>query len=82
MKESWKQKRLDYLKKYYGPLANKWQGITGDDRAIFCNIYRMMIEALESLPEEPLNYIKVAMAHHMQQDRKTLRDIEEAFKGR
>lgn len=82
MKESWKQRHLHHLKFFYGKLAEKWKDITTDDRLVFVNTYRMMIDALESLPEEPVNYVCVAMNKKLRQDRKTLDSIAAVFQGR
>ena len=82
MNQSWKQRHIHHLKMLYGPLAEAWRGITSDDRLVFCNIYRRMLEALNSLPDEPLNYVCVAMNHALQDDRKILDRIAAAFQGR
>ena len=79
---TWKKLHADHLRRLYGSRAEAWKDITTDDRAIYCNIYRRMLEALESLPDEPHNYICVAMNHKMKEDRETLDSIKATFAGR
>lgn len=79
---SYKALHIGYLKNRYGKLAEKWQDITTDDRLVFCNIYRLMIEALESLPDDPNNYVCVALNKKMEKDCSTLTSIARLFEGR
>ena len=81
-KLSWKQRHLYHLRTMYGKRAEEWKDVTTDDRLVYCNIYRRMIEALNELPDEPHNYICVAMNHHMSEDRATLDSIKAVFEGR
>ena len=82
-KQNWRDSRIFYLKFKYGKKYEEWKDQDlHDDRIVYCNIYRLQLEALESLPAEPLNYICVAMNHHMKEDRETLDSILENFKGR
>ena len=81
--KTWKQIHAEHLRMWYGSRAEAWKDITTtDDRLIYCNIYRRMLEALESLPDEPHNYICVAMNHKMKEDRATLDSIKATFEGR
>ena len=43
------------------------------------NIYDRLIEAIESLPEEPNLYVKVAMNHEMNKDIDTMEEIIKRF---
>ena len=82
MKETYKALHLKYLKMRYGEKAEQWKDITTDDRLIYCNIYHMMIEALESLPDEPNNYVCVALNKKMERDCSTLESIKTVFGDR
>ena len=82
-KSNWRDSRIYYLERRYGDKYNEWKDKDyTDDRIIYCNIYRLQLEALQSLPADPLNYICVAMNHHMQEDRETMNAIREVFKDR
>ena len=71
----------NFIKKYYGELAEKWKNET-DDRRLFSIIYNDIIEALEQLKE--LNecsvylYFLVIMPK-INEDQKALREIREDF---
>lgn len=82
-KDNWRDRRIFYLKRKYGKRFEEWKDAGHrDDRIVYCNIYRLQLEALESLPADPLNYICVAMNDHMKRDRATMDSILETFKGR
>ncbi len=78
---SWKQRELDYMEFMYGEEIKKYEGHK-DDRQIYINIYNIIIEALNTLPEEPVTFIKVAMNHHIDEDKKVLDSIKEEFKNK
>ena len=82
MNTTWKQRHLDYLRRWFGKDADRWQDITTDDRLVYCNMYRMMIAAIESLPEDPNNYVCVAMNKELERDASTLTSIQHIFAGR
>lgn len=83
-KESWKQRHIAHLKFVYGPKAEKWikESFINDDRIVYVNVYRMMIEALEALPDEPNNYVCVAMNRKMKEDKQMLDEILDVFRDR
>ena len=64
---SWKQSRIRFLKMHYEKYLEEFDGHT-DDRLIYCNTYRMIMRAVESLPEDPDNYIRVAVNHQIHKD--------------
>lgn len=82
--KSWKTLHLDHLKFKYAAKAAEWTAAEylHDDRLVFVNVYRLMIEALESLPDEPNNYICVAMNAKMEKDRQMLDEILDVFRDR
>lgn len=82
-RNNWRDSRLYHLRFKYEKYAKKWiEEQRKDDRGLFCSIYEYMIEALESLPENPHNFVCVAMNHHMKEERATLDNIIERFKDR
>ena len=80
-KGSWKEMKLDNLRFFYGKLAAAWEG-EDDDRGLFSNTYKMIIAAIESLPENPDNYVRCAMNHAISADTKTMNSIAARFTGR
>ena len=84
VEKSWKQIHLDYIHFKYRAKAEEWLKLeyVHDDRLVFCNVYRLMEEALNSLPEEPNNYVCVAMNRKMESDRQMLEEILDVFEGR
>ena len=82
-KQNWRDSRIYYLKMRYGKKFDEWKDKDyRDDRIIYCNIYRLQLEALQSLPADPINYVCVAMNDHMKRDRETMNQIIEVFKDR
>lgn len=62
----------------YGGIKKDFEGYK-DDRLVFVNTYNQILEAIESLPEEPLPYIKVAMRRQINIDKETLNEIYNRF---
>lgn len=82
-KSTWRESRIYYLERKYGEKYNAWKDKGHqDDRQVYCNIYRLQLEALQSLPADPLNYICVAMNDHIKRDREVMDRIQEVFKDR
>jgi len=82
--KSWRQIHLDHIRFKYAKKAAEWGKLERlyDDRLVFCNVYRLMEEALNSLPENPINYVCVAMNKKMEADRRMLDEILDVFEGR
>ena len=57
---TWKQMRMRMVKDFYGKYVPEFEGHE-DDRKIFCNTYRMILDALEELPDEPAIFTKCAI---------------------
>lgn len=66
-KLSWRQSKIKFLKTHYEKYLEEFAGPT-DDRIIYCNTYRQIMSAVESLPEDPEIYIKCAMNHSINKD--------------
>ena len=79
-KISWKEHKLSNLRFFYGKLAAAWEH-EEDDRVLFSNTYKMIVAAVESLPENPDNYVRCAMNHAISADMKTMDDIAARFAG-
>ena len=82
--KSWKALHIAFLKFRYEAKAAEWTKaeFLHDDRLVFVNVYRLMIEALSSLPENPNNYVCVAMNAKMEKDRQMLDKILDVFRDR
>ena len=78
MKKTWKQAKLHDIEITFGGCIEEYKNFT-DDRLVYVNIYNQIIEALESLPEEPNNYIKVAMVNQINKDKKIMNRIYSNF---
>ena len=76
--KTWKTFKMDYLKYKYEKQAEEWKDYH-DDRRLFSNIYYQIIEAIETLPEEPVSYIAVAMNNEIKKDREMLDRIAKRF---
>lgn len=83
---SWRERRLYHLRALYGKYFDKYtkeghnsDNLFFDDRGVFCNLYKMMEEALISMEEEPLNYVKVALNRKLTEDYNTLKSIIRVF---
>lgn len=76
--KTWKQIMLDYLQMHYERKAIDWENEHNDKR-IMSNTYFMIVEALESLPDEPHNYIKVSIHAHMNESEELMDRIIKKF---
>jgi len=83
MKEfTWKSRRLGFMDHQYGEAAKRWKDETHDDRCGFVNLYNRMVQALETLPDEPDLYLRNALDEKLTRDWKTLDEIMMRFDGR
>lgn len=78
MKKTWKQAKLHDIEIQFGGCIEEYKGFT-DDRMVYVNTYSQIIEAIESLPEEPHSYVKVAMFHQINKDKEVLNRIYRNF---
>ena len=77
---TWKEKRLDYHEFIYGKYAEEFVEYD-DDRRLYVNTYKMIQEALMSLPQEPNFWVKTAINKQLDEDYKVLSAIIMNFKG-
>jgi hypothetical protein len=66
----------------YGAERKAWEGCHRDDRAIFCAVYDMLMEACEAMKGIENNFICVAFNEHYKEEMEILARISERFKGR
>ena len=73
-KKTWKQQKLDFLKHPYGKYIDEFRGCH-DDRRVYYNIYQQIVEAVESLDDNPNNYVCVAVNDAIRADLMMMDDI-------
>lgn len=78
IKESWKTLRTKNLKLRYGKRYDEWKHYS-DDRKVFANTYEMLMEAIESLPDEPKPFVCVAMNEAINKECRMLDEIIDEF---
>ena len=66
--KSWKERELDYFSFMYGDLAEYWKDET-DDRRLFSSTYFAIMEAIKSLDDNPVTYVRVAMNRMLEADK-------------
>ena len=81
MEKTWKELHLEFLKLFYEENAEKWRD-QHDDRRVYSNTYYMLVEAIKSLDDEPNNFVKVAMNHHMNDELAMIDRINHFFENR
>lgn len=65
--KNWKRRKLSYLDFFYGSEYRAWKNLdTYDDRRLYCNTYEQIKEAIESLDDEPVAFVRVAMNDHIE----------------
>ena len=79
--QTYKQKKISYHKFMYEEPTERFNG-HNDDRQLYVNIYNYVLEALESIEEEPHNFICCAINHYLDKEYETLDDIKERFNNR
>ena len=82
IKKSWKKMWTDHFRMKYSETVERWTDCRSDDRLIFCNVYRMIMRALDSLPEDPDVLVKSAMVSKFHEEQEALDRILVVFKGR
>ena len=78
---TWKTHKLGYLKGVYGGYVAEFDKYH-DDRKLYCNMYRSLVEAVESLPDEPNGAVKVAMNRYINGELDTMQEIIDYFKNK
>lgn len=77
---SWRDMKLYFLETYEED-AKRWEN-ESDDRKLFSNVYKNLVEAIESLPAEPHCMVCVAMNNYIGEKKAILNDIRKHFEGR
>lgn len=75
---TWKQGKLSYMKLLYGGLIGEFSQ-HDDDRRLYVNTYNQIIEAVESMPDTPNNYVAVALNAKIRRDLEMLDRIQDRF---
>ena len=75
---TWKQGKLSYLKLMYGGPVGMFAD-HDDDRQLYVNTYNQIIEAVESMPDTPNNYVAVALNAKIRRDLEMLDRIQGRF---
>ena len=66
--KSWKRSKLSYLEFFYGSEYKSWKDLdTHDDRRLYCNTYEQIIDAINSLDDDPHNFVCVAMNKYIEE---------------
>lgn len=82
IKKCWKLRWKDHFRVKYADVVSRWEGRFDDDRVIVCNVYHMVMRALDSLADEPDILVKGAMGVKFEQEQKVLDKIVEHFGDR
>lgn len=79
-RENWTEAKKSYVELMFGDFVRdfKLAGFT-DDREIVVNLYEMIMEALDSLDENPINYVRCAMNKAIRKDLETMAGILDRF---
>ena len=79
--KNWKETKIDLLTGLYGATAARFEEEKAeDDRRVFVNIYKMLLEAVRSLPNEPVTLVRVAMNRAVGEECGKMDRIMEKFK--
>lgn len=72
--------KKELLKLEFGKERKAWDG-EKDDRGVFCNIYDMLMEALDDMKSVENSFIWVAFNNKFREEEKTLKEIKKRFVG-
>lgn len=84
--ETWKQRHIRYARQFFEANVQRYEDEMlkdgfYNDRQVYCNLYKHIMSALESLPEEPHLYVCVAVNDRLDEDFDILRKINKHFTG-
>ena len=82
IRKNWKTMWKDHFRMKYLDHVERWEGKHDDDRVIVCNVYHMVMRALDSLADEPDVLVKGAMNVMLEKEQATLDKILTVFEGR
>lgn len=81
--KTWRERKEDYIKFMYGKAYRKYaEADPHDDRRLYMNMYDQIMEAVQSVPADPVPFVAVAMNNEMEKSFKTMDRIQEHFKGK
>ncbi len=73
---TWKERQIDYLKFRYGDYVEFCKKAEKfDDRCLMVRIYCQIVEALNSLDDEPIPFVCVAINNSIEKEMKTMDSI-------
>ena len=82
IRDDWKHRKIALLERNYGEVAERWTNLfppVRDDRRVYLNIYNQLVEAVNSLPDNPNTVVCVAMNRYISEETKALDAIIAAF---
>lgn len=78
MGKSWRESKLEYLKRLYGDVVEDYREHS-DDRLVYVNIYNQIVEALNSLPDMSHVYVCKSVGAAIYEDKRVMDCIRERF---
>ena len=86
MATTWKEGKIEYMRFLYGTKVTQYtkemeRAEFKDDRQVYINTYNLIMDMLETLPDEPHLYVKVALNQKMNEDIEMLQKINLHFIG-
>ena len=81
--KSWKEMKIRYMNRSFKEKADQWKKLdVYDDRAVYVNMFHMIMRALDSLPDEPDVFVAVAVNNHIRENIEIMKQILERFEDR
>lgn len=73
--------RRDLLKLRFQKQYEEWKkGWFCDDRLVFCNVYEILLEALDAMEKVDNSFVWVAFVRRFNEETQKLAEIKETFK--
>lgn len=80
MTYTWKDEKYRFLKLNYMLYYLRWYGVYNDDRAIYCNLYCQIIDAIESVVDNPAPLARVGLNNAIRHNTDVMDRIITKFK--
>ena len=81
--KSWKETKIRYMNRAFKEKADQWKKLNVyDDRAVYVNMFHMIMRALDSLSDDPDVFVAVAVNNHIRENTEIMKQILERFEGR
>lgn len=74
----WRRKMIVYMEHVYGCHVSEFEGYD-DDRMVYINTYNMIMNALDSIPDEVNLYVRTALRKAIHEDLEMLNRIIARF---